>query len=276
VIIVTGTKRSGTSMWMQVLIGAGFPFIGRQFPARWQSRIGAANPEGFYESSLRRGVPVPGTPSPELEGRPLDPAALSDHVVKIFVSGVVRTDHVYLSRVIGSMRAFREYEQSRRRMWQMEDDARRKEQPGFAPPPRLEPVHEWWSSNYALIVDALRRRYPFNLCTYDAMLDDPEATIRAALQWLGKGELKGALAAVKAEHRTQRTPPTATGIEPEIASVFDELYDLVRTRRAFSTTFMQQLDQVQQQLAPRIRADMLRLRQERAARKLQTSSGEDE
>ena len=46
-LIVTGTKRSGTSMWMQILIAA---------PANWGNTIRDANPSGFYESLLRQGI----------------------------------------------------------------------------------------------------------------------------------------------------------------------------------------------------------------------------
>ena len=34
-LFVTGTKRSGTSMWMQVLRAAGLPVIGTEFPRDW-------------------------------------------------------------------------------------------------------------------------------------------------------------------------------------------------------------------------------------------------
>ncbi len=30
-LVVTGCKRSGTSLWMQILIAAGFPHIGKDF-----------------------------------------------------------------------------------------------------------------------------------------------------------------------------------------------------------------------------------------------------
>ena len=35
-IIVTGTKRSGTSMWMQILAAAGLPVFGEAFPRSWR------------------------------------------------------------------------------------------------------------------------------------------------------------------------------------------------------------------------------------------------
>jgi hypothetical protein len=55
-IIVTGTKRSGTSMWMQILKAAGYPILGDAFPYNWEHTIRDANREGFYESHLRRGI----------------------------------------------------------------------------------------------------------------------------------------------------------------------------------------------------------------------------
>ena len=55
-IIVTGTKRSGTSMWMQILVNGGFPYIGEAFPKDWGLVIKDANPEGFYESTLAGGI----------------------------------------------------------------------------------------------------------------------------------------------------------------------------------------------------------------------------
>ena len=56
-IIVTGTKRSGTSMWMQILKAAGFAIVGEACPRDWASTIREGNPLGFYESPLRRGAP---------------------------------------------------------------------------------------------------------------------------------------------------------------------------------------------------------------------------
>ena len=51
-ILVTGTKRSGTSMWMQILIAAGFTNFGSAFPANWGESIKEANSKGFFESKL--------------------------------------------------------------------------------------------------------------------------------------------------------------------------------------------------------------------------------
>src|SRR4051794_25004065 len=119
-IVVTGSKRSGTSMWMQILIGAGFPCVGERFPLGWQASIAAANPDGFFESRFRGGM-GPGALDPST-GRPLAPEEHGRHAIKIFVPGVVRTDLRFLGHVIGSVRDHREYEVSRRRLWQLQDE----------------------------------------------------------------------------------------------------------------------------------------------------------
>ena len=64
-IIVTGTKRSGTSMWMQLLTAAGFPPIGDAFPRNWETTLKDANPGGFWESELRRGIYYETNPDPK-------------------------------------------------------------------------------------------------------------------------------------------------------------------------------------------------------------------
>ena len=105
-ILVTGTKRSGTSMWMQILVAAGYPWIGEVFPARWSESIGAANPRGFFESPLRKGIYWATNPDPQT-GRFLFPQATRRHLVKVFIPGLVRTDYAYLDRVVATMRPSR-------------------------------------------------------------------------------------------------------------------------------------------------------------------------
>jgi hypothetical protein len=145
-IVITGTKRSGTSMWMQVLFGAGFPVIGERFPGRWRETLVAANPDGFFKSRLRCGL-LSATETDPLTGRPMDRDSYRSHAVKISVPGLVRTHRRHLWRVLGTVRDFREYEQSRRRLWrQLEDQARRQQKPDAEPPARIEPLYEWWTS----------------------------------------------------------------------------------------------------------------------------------
>ncbi|MFT3925907.1 MAG: hypothetical protein QM778_25410 [Myxococcales bacterium] len=274
-IVVTGTKRSGTSMWMQVLIAAGLPYLGERFPGQWKESIGAANPEGFYESKLRRGVYGKAELDPTT-GRALDPAQFEKHVVKIFVPGVVRTNPRYLGRVIASMRDFREYEESRRRMWKMEDDSRRQKHPNFEPPARLDPVFEWWTCNYGLLVDGLRRKYPLRLWAYDTMLEEPERTVREALSFVGGGDLSAALEAVRPEHRTQRARAQNASVEASIATVFEEFYEMVRKQRPLTRPMVTKLELVNRTLLPRLKVDVARVNKLRAERRAQVTADAQE
>ena len=90
-VVVTGTKRSGTSLWMRMLIEAGLPSIGEAFPTVWGDSIRDANPHGFFESRLRRGIWFATNPDPRT-GAYLHAGPTRLHAVKVFVPGVIRTE----------------------------------------------------------------------------------------------------------------------------------------------------------------------------------------
>lgn len=255
-IIVTGTKRSGTSMWMQILIAAGFSPIGEAFPAKWRVTIKDANPEGFYESALREGIYYATNPNPQT-GQYLFPEQVEHHVVKVFIPGLVRTDRAYIGRVIATMRDWREYEASIRRLEAIEETQRDKPSP-----PRLPPALEWWTENYALVRDIAMRRYAVHVESYDRLISSPETVIGEAIQWLGRGDAKRAAERVKPEHRHYEKPPTMS-VEPHIAEVFDELYAAVSELKGLSPSFIEKLNQTHQTLGPVIREHEQRLALER-------------
>jgi len=120
VIIVTGTKRSGTSMWMQALKAAGLPVLGEAFSGSWGESIRDANPKGFYESPFRQGVFYATNPDPKT-GAYLRPEETKRVVVKVFVPGLIRTDIAYVDHVIATMRPWREYTRSIRKLYALED-----------------------------------------------------------------------------------------------------------------------------------------------------------
>ncbi len=249
-IIVTGTKRSGTSMWMQILIGAGFPNFGEAFPQTWGETIRDANPDGFYESILRRGIYWQTNPHPRT-GDYFFPEQVAEHVVKVFIPGLVRTDRAYIGHVVATMRHWAEYESSINRLYDMEDEANR-QKPGFlGPQPRIPAVLEWWYENFALVRDIVTRRYKVHVQSYDGMLRDPEAVVRETIGWLGRGDPEKALEAVRPSNRTQ-VRPESTSIEPEFAAVFDELYAAIDERKALTAAFVAKLNDTNRVLAPRI------------------------
>ena len=111
-LVVTGTPRSGTSMWMQILVAAGFEAIGEPFPGDWEALLAAGNRDGYWESQLLGGVYYRTNPHP-ISGAFLFPEQTTFHAVKIMIPGLVRSDLAYLDRVIATVRGWRAFAASR-------------------------------------------------------------------------------------------------------------------------------------------------------------------
>ncbi|MEO0322150.1 MAG: hypothetical protein AAF447_04290 [Myxococcota bacterium] len=277
-IIVTGTKRSGTSMWMQVLKAAGLPVLGEAFSKDWGETIRDANPEGFYESPLRQGIYFRTNPHPRT-GVYLFPRATRHHAVKVFVPGLVRSDVAFIDRVLGTMREWRAYHRSLQRLYAMEHRNRSALRGEELPPPcHVPPAIEWWSENYALLSDVLTRGHALHLVAYESTLAEPERTVPEAVAWLGVPELDAAaaVAAVRPDLRTQddtaREAPPAAGddpesaVPPEAAEVFDALYARVRDRQGLDGPFIDRLNATHELLQPRIEEAVGAVREERLRR----------
>ncbi|MDH3625152.1 MAG: hypothetical protein OES69_03810 [Myxococcales bacterium] len=260
-IIVTGTKRSGTSMWMQLLNAAGFPPIGNAFPRNWDKTIKDANPAGFWESELRRGIYYQTNPDPKT-GTYLFPQDTRRHAVKVFIPGLIKTDRAFIDRVVATVRPWRQYVRSLGRLYAMEREAQRKARKkgkGELPAPVvMPPVIEWWVENFSLFSDIVTRRYPFYMVAYESVLEDPEKTLRDVFRWLGDGDVEAAIAQVEPALRTQNdtSDETATDqeseIEPEVVEVFDALYEVVRNQTPLQQSFVDQLNEANQRLSERI------------------------
>lgn len=248
-IIVTGTKRSGTSLWMQILIAAGIPYFGEAFPREWETTLKEANKEGFYESMLRAGIYYATNPHP-VSGAYFFPEQVEGHCVKVFIPGLVRTDRAYIGKVVASVRDWREYEASLQRLYAMED-AERARGEGGEPPVRMPAALEWWAENFALVRDIFIRRYAVHAQTYDGLLRDPERVIRETIAWLGRGDAEKALAAPKPQHRNFQRP-ASDSVPREVADVFDELYATIDAHRELSKAFLLELNTVNEKLAPQI------------------------
>ena len=266
-LIVTGTKRSGTSMWMQILITAGFPPFGEAFPANWGKTLRDANPAGFYESLLRQGIYWRTNPHPRT-GAYFFPEQVERHVVKVFIPGLVRSDRAYIGKVVATVREWREYESSLSRLYAMEDESRRERVPDSPSPVRFPPVLEWWSENFSLVRDIAIRRYPVHVQSYDGLLEDHEGVIRKTLAWIGDDEadVDKAVAAVEPRHRTQ-TRPESDSIEPEFVEIFDELYQTIHAGQGLPTSLIKRLNATNQKLIPRIQAAQKAVHDDQLARR---------
>ncbi len=249
-IIVTGTRRSGTSMWMQILLAAGYEVIGEPFPKNWARTLRDANTGGFWESNLRHGVYYRTNPDPH-SGQYMRPDQVRRHAVKVFVPGLLRTDLAYIDRVIATIRPWREYEASLRRMYALEDEARRDAGNDRPPPPRMPPALEWWDENYGLITDIALRQYPCHVQSYGGILASPRRVIERALEWLGEGNRDAAVAAVTASSRHFDSPDSSS-VSPEIAAVFDELYDTIDQWKELEKPLIERLAATHEELGPKI------------------------
>lgn len=201
-IVVSGTKRSGTSMWMQVLRQAGLTSLGEAFPRGWDRRIAAANPRGFFESDYRTGVYYRTNPHPE-SGLYLEAPSTRQVAVKIFAPGVVRTERAYLDKLIICVRPWRDYTASLLRLRALEATGSRNPDAKRAREPQLPPPLGWWEEHLLLMRDVFARGIDARWVSYDAVLADPSAMVPPVIEWLGSGDADAATAAVEPSLRTQ-------------------------------------------------------------------------
>lgn len=275
-IVVSGTKRSGTSMWMQALEAAGFFVLGTKFMKNWENTIKDANPHGFYESMLRRGIYFATNPHPET-GLYLSPAETKQVAVKVFPPGLARSDVAFLDRVIVTMRPWREYVTSIERLYQMEDEAREKrfqerlaKNPDAKPgkrPPRIPAHIEWWLDNYILVRDIATRQYPARITTYTRVLREPEQVMPDVFRFLGAGDVDKAIATIKPATRTQHQPSVEVDVDEAHVAVFDELYETVDQGRALSAALIQSVNETHEALLPTIEREVAAVRSVRRRRR---------
>lgn len=257
-------------MWMQIFKAAGYAVHGEAFPRDWGRTIREANRAGFYESGLRTGIYFATNPNPKSGGY-LSPHETRELVVKVFASGLVRSDLAFVDKVVLSMRSVREYRASLERLYALERESKRAIMEREGPPvddalfaiERIPPGLEWWHDNYTSICDAQTRGYPLRMVSYAAVLAEPERWVRAVLAWVGGGDVACAASKVEASMRTQRGEGAeggASGLAPPVEALCDELYQRVHEQRPLDAAFMARLSSTHEELTPLIREARARQR----------------
>ena len=259
-IVVAGAPRSGTSLWMQVLTAAGFPYIGSEFSYSWQVAIGQANPRGFYESLFRQGINHTTNPHPKT-GRYLHPDEVRHHVVKVFVPGLIRSDVAFVDLVVATIRPWREFALSLQRLHQLEEEHAYESNPqdphGAVQRLRerrspVPPALQWWLDNHRLLHDLRLRRHRYHLVAYDELIADPAAPIGRVLDTLGRGDLHAAVAAVDPRLRTLNAPYFESSfLSHDDVQVFDELYARILDRSELPHAFLEQMNDTHERLLRR-------------------------
>lgn len=223
-IVVAGTKRSGTSLWMQILSEAGFRYIGDRFPRNWEQKLKDANPNGFYESSFRQGVNFQTNPHPRT-GKYLRPEQSTKLLVKVFPGGVARSDIAFLDRVVVTVRPWRSVVRSLRAMQRLEAEVW--DWPALEAPVTFPiPEVEWVVENFLLMRDLRLRGYPHVVHSHAHLMRNPARTIRTVLEFLeGPVEKTPKLAALidtQLERQSRaRADPAPTVFEPAIEAGLD-------------------------------------------------------
>ncbi|MCB9744127.1 MAG: hypothetical protein H6741_16140 [Alphaproteobacteria bacterium] len=215
-ILVTGTGRSGTSLWMQILEAAGLPVLGEAFPERYTPGLEAANPRGFHETCLIHGINFSTNPHP-LTGAYLDPAQTKDWAVKVLSFGLHRTEKVYLDRVLLTVRSWRSFGPSLERLIALEGGL-----PDTETPP--DPALYWFSELHACLQDAWRRGYPLHTVSFERCLSEPHTVIPEVLTWLERpADLAAAVAVVEPRLSDAREDPRED-LPAHWTQTFDDLY----------------------------------------------------
>ena len=263
-------------MWMQVLAASGLPVIGEPFPLDWDRTLAAANPHGFYESTLREGVHWGTNPDPR-SGEYLHPDDTRMHAVKVFPEGLVRSDLAFLDRVLVTIRPWHEYAASMDRLFRIENAAR-----GWTDgdrPPRLHPALEWWSAYFSLVRDVALRRYRVHLQPWAHVLDRAEEVVPRVLDWVSSGtevagllDVRAAIAAVKPGTPTHsgEAPDDVVfeGVDATARRVFDDFYSAVALGRGLHAELLARMNALQDELSPAFAAHgdaLLRWMSERPA-----------
>ena len=253
-IIVTGTRRAGTSMWMQMLDAAGYPIIGERFPGNWNETLREANPHGFYESMLRHGIYYRTNPHP-VTGEYVRAAESTHHAVKVFIPGLVRSDASFLHRVIATVRPWREYVASITAMYALEEANAKKD--GHPLPPRMPPALEWWDENFTLVRDIAVRGYACHVQSYDGVLDDPRGVLERTFAWIGRAaDVDAAVAAVQPGTRRQRRRKPEIDddahVPAHIAATFDAFYEAVDSGAGLDAKLIERMNTANVELGPQI------------------------
>jgi hypothetical protein len=248
-VVVSGTGRSGTSMWMQILKTAGLEIIGEKFPKNWESTLSKANPQGFYESSLLQGINFMTNPDPNT-GEKIDPVIHRNFAVKVFSFGLRSTDRSYLGRTLFSLRDWRGFSESLERMSNLS--------PNSGIPNQLEldstifhPA--WWFCEvYDTLLDSAQRNYNILWTTFESAINSPSKAIERVCGRLQIEVDLGTCAAVINKRLVNSVPNSENlDLPNNWIKAFDDLYNCIHQSCPINAALYNELRAVRLQIADR-------------------------
>jgi hypothetical protein len=209
-IIVTGTKRSGTSLMMQLLEKAGNPILGEKFPESWMAENKFKNPEGFYEdmSLVGNGANNASTT--------YTPDQLKYHGVKIFPEGLISSDIGYIDKVIYMVRDWKEQVESWKQLSSVNYRGKRKQW--------YPDGYEWFYLNNKVLNDYYKRKYSLLVVSHKDLLNSPENVCNNIRGFLGYGRWDIAAKQVKKKLHTVKKDEVKVNVDKMTESFFDSFY----------------------------------------------------
>ena len=158
----------------------------------------------------------------------------------MLIPGLVRTDVAFIDRCVATVRGWRAYVASMRRLG-LED-------PGF--PAALD----WWCQQFALLRDLAIRGYPAHVVSYESFVRDPARVAAEVITWIGRGDPVKAAAAVRPVAAQERggDEQLGGGVDPRHLAVFDELHAVIDAGRPLSPRFIEELNRTDEALRPAV------------------------
>lgn len=184
-ILVSGAKRTGTSLMMQLLEKAGFNVLGEKFPALWKGRNSHKNKEGYYESKfVDEGV--------RFSNCPFTPLGAELHAVKVFAHAISETDSQYIFKIILMVRDWREQEESYQRLLQTNK----------GPEVNYKPGYYYFYEYNEFFATLMRRNLPTIVVDYNDLLTNTKVNLGNLRGFLGVGRFDVASKQIKKKLKT--------------------------------------------------------------------------
>lgn len=175
-IIVSGLRRTGTSLMMNILKEAGFDAYAALFSHEtWESKLKELNPNGFFESAFRDS----GVNPIQME---FSPKEVEYTAIKVFASAIPRCDGEYITKQIIMLRDFSEVYKSQERMKELDEKKELDSKEDI-----FEPGETYLLDYYCVLRDIVKRNKPTLFIDYYDVMQKKDEVLGTLRRFIGCG-----------------------------------------------------------------------------------------
>lgn len=250
-IIVTGAKRSGTSMMMQMAEEAGFHCQGEKYPKAWADRgakVQDYNPDGFYEVL---GIVDNGANNLNMMH---PPKSVEHDFIKIFSSGLPRTDGAYLEKVVLCIRDWRDQVRSWKALKAANTLLKPKKEVKVSDinehKNKYPDGYEWFYDYYQIVKDLVKRRYPLVVVDHDDLIDNTKKEVESLKAFFRVGRWDLAGKKVRKDLR-EKLDGIDLVVSDELSAMLDSIYEGIKSGQ-INQQLLNQMDAVEKIMAPKV------------------------